>query len=510
MARSARLQTLVLACAILLSSCGSARKTAESAIDSSGKNTPDYSYHDVKLLNRVDDGYRGIWYYIGHIGGEYQYKYAGGLGTYPANHYPFSVYVPKVHKTFFCYGGTSPDGKTLYHEVSYYDHATGTVPQPTIVLDKGTGDAHDNPVLQVDASGYLWLFSPTHGSGHTSFIHRSAAPYDIRHFVNVYPTKMENGKPVALNNFSYPQVFYSPQTGFTMLFTHYEQQNLKYGSRTCRVIGFMTSMDGIHWSDWKDIANIEEGHYQTAGTWGHRIGTSFNYHPTRRTGAGLDYRTNLYYVYTDDNGKTWRTADGKAQQMPLRDIQNAALIHDYAAEGLKVYINDLNFDSKGHPIILYETTKGWQPGPENGPRQWYTAHWTGAQWEILPFTTSDNNYDMGSLYVEAKGLWRVIAPTDPGPQAYNTGGSVVMWTSSDEGHHWAKVREMTPGCERNQTYPRRPVDANPGFYAFWADGNGRKPSVSHLYFSNKAGDVFALPYQMNQANAKPEKAFGPK
>ena len=496
-----------IALLMLLAACGSSRKAVDAGIDTSRKNLPDYGYHQVKLLNQVDDGYRGIWYFIGHIGGEYAYKYAGGLGTYPANHYPFSVYVPKVHKTFFCYGGTSKDGKTLYHEVSYFDHRTGEVPRPTIVLDKGTGDAHDNPVIQVDAKGYLWLFSPTHGAGHTSFIHRSVRPYDIRHFENVYPTKVEDGKEVALNNFSYPQVYYTPQRGFIMLFTHYQEEPLRYGKRTCRVIASMTSKDGIHWSAWKDIANIEEGHYQTSGQWGKRIGTSFNYHPTRRTGAGLDYRTNLYYVYSDDNGKSWRTADGKIQQMPLRTIGNSALIHDYASEGLKVYINDLNFDKRGNPVILYETTKGWEPGPENGPRHWYTAHWTGSGWEILPFTTSDNNYDMGSLYIESDGQWKVIAPTDPGPQAYNTGGGMVLWTSADEGRHWTKALQMTQGCERNQTYPRRPVNADSGFYAFWADGNGRRPSVSHLYFCNKAGAVFELPYQMNQQEQKPESAF---
>jgi hypothetical protein len=101
----------------------------------------------------------------------------------------------------------------------------------------------------------------------------------------------------------------------------------------------------------------------------------------------------------------------------------------------------------------------------------------------------------------------VIAPTDPGPQTYNTGGSIVLWRSSDQGHQWTKMRDMTPGCTRNQSYPRRPVDANPDFYAFWADGNGRKPSESHLYFSNKQGNVFELPYQMTTETAKPKEVF---
>ena len=31
------------------------------------------------------------------------------------------------------------------HMVSYYDHASGTVPRPRILLNKHTDDAHDNP-----------------------------------------------------------------------------------------------------------------------------------------------------------------------------------------------------------------------------------------------------------------------------------------------------------------------------------------------------------------------------
>lgn len=489
---------LFLASLMILNLC----KAQDTSLQKPGEG---HSYGNAKLLNKMDDGYRGIWYYIGNIGGEYQYKYAGGLGTYPSNHYPFSVYMPKVHKTFFCYGGTDHSGKTLYHEISYFDHRTGKVPRPTIVLNKGTIDAHENPVMQVDKDGYLWLFSPTHGAAKTSFIHRSSQPYDIRKFENVYPAWEENGKQIPLNNFSYPQVYYTARQGFIMLFTHYAMQVLKYGKKNCRVIAYMTSADGIHWSERRDLANIEEGHYQTSGQFGKKIGTSFNYHPTQQHGSGLDFRTNLYYLSTDDFGKTWQTATGKNEQLPLTKISNDALVHDYKSEGLKIYINDLNFDKNGNPVILYETTKGWEPGPENGPQQWCTAHFTGKKWEIFPFTTSDNNYDMGSLYIEKDGTWRVIAPTDPGPQAYNTGGSIVMWLSKDEGRNWQKIKDLTAGCELNQSYPRRPVDANPGFYAFWADGNGRKPSDSHLYFSNKDGNVFMLPMEIKNSGMKPKK-----
>lgn len=131
------------------------------------------------LLNTKDDGFRSIWYYNQASGDKYVYKYSGGLGTYPANHYPFSVYRPEVDKTFFCFGGTNKNLSTLLHEVSYFDHKTGLVARPTIILDKKTDDAHDNPVMTMDDAGYIWIFSTSHGTGRPSFVHKSVRPYDI-------------------------------------------------------------------------------------------------------------------------------------------------------------------------------------------------------------------------------------------------------------------------------------------------------------------------------------------
>ncbi|QEC52603.1 putative BNR repeat neuraminidase [Anseongella ginsenosidimutans] len=458
-------------------------------------------YGNARLINKQDDGYRGIWYHIGGAGqrgpvtNKYRYKYSGGLGTYPANHYPFSVYAGEVNKTFFCYGGTDKSGKTLYHMVSYFDHASGKVPRPTIVLDKATNDAHDNPVMQIDREGYIWIFSTSHGTGRPSFIHRSSRPYDISEFERVAATKLVNGKKVPLDNFSYLQVYYSDESGFAALFTHYEK-------RGGRVIAWMTSKDGVEWSAWKDLSLLDEGQYQTSGSRGELIGTSFNYHPAREVRGGLDFRTNLYYLQTTDFGKTWQTVDGSPVKLPLTEVNNSALVYNYDSEKRNVYICDLNFDKKKRPVILYLTSKGPMPGPEDGPRNWYTACWTGDEWEIRPFTSSGNNYDMGSIYTE-KGKWIVVAPTEPGPQEYNTGGEMVLWKSANKGKSWKKVKQLTRDSEFNHTYARRPVHVHPDFYAFWADGHGRQPSASRLYFCDKKGNVFKLPEVMDKPLMKP-------
>ncbi|WP_026952839.1 BNR-4 repeat-containing protein [Algoriphagus mannitolivorans] len=456
-----------------------------------------------KLLNQSDTGYRGIWYSNEPSKDEYVYKYSGGLGTYPANHYPFSIYVEKVGKTFFCYGGADPSGNTLLHMVSYFDHQTGMVPRPTIVLDKETDNAHDNPVMNIDSEGYIWIFSTAHGTSSPAYISKSKRPFDISEFESIQPTKIVDGRIVPMDNFSYLQTWYQPGKGFLNLFTHYETQKIPgQPSKPRRTIGFMRSEDGISYSAWKDLAAISEGHYQTSGMQGNILGTAFNFHPIKEGVNGLNFRTNLYYLETRDFGETWQTASGEKIQIPVTDIQTPALAAEYESKGLLVYINDLVYDENGRPVILFVTSKGFEAGPERGPRTWNTARFTGSTWEILPVTTSDNNYDMGSLYIDPKGEWRIIGPTATGPQPFNTGGEMVLWISKDQGKSW-KSKIMTSGSERNHSYARRPVNVHPDFYAFWADGHGREKSVSQLYFSDKKGNVFLLPTEMKADFAKP-------
>jgi hypothetical protein len=429
-----------------------------------------------------EDGYRGIWYYNQPSNDEYVYKYSGGFATYPQQHIPIAYYSKEAHRTFFCYGGSVKGKRELLHMVSYYDHGTGTVPRPTVLLNKKTDDAHDNPTLMLDDAGHIWLFSNAHGTGRPSYIHRSVKPHSVDAFERVLTT-----------NFSYSQPWHLPGRGFLFLHTRYARG---------RGLHWMTSPDGRQWSEPKPLAKIQEGHYQISWRHGTRLATAFNYHPTP---GGLNARTNLYYIETPDSGETWRTAGGRALQTPLTEPRNAALIRDYQAEGLLVYLKDLQFDAAGNPVILYLTSKGYQSGPANDPRAWNIARWTGGAWEIRPFTASDHNYDFGSLYIEGDGTWRVIAATEPGPQPYCTGGEIAMWTSGDQGRTWKKVKQLTSGSSRNHTYPRRPVNAHPDFYALWADGDAKRPSESYLYFTDRAGErVRRLPPLMTGETAPPE------
>jgi len=291
------------------------------------------------------------------------------------------------------------------------------------------------------------------------------------------------------------------------MLTTYDRQTVP-GTKAQRILCSMFSANGVKWSEWNVNAAIMLGHYQSTGLFkDEKIGSAFNVHPDDRGDrrAGLNWRTNLYYMETKDSGQTWQNVQGETIEIPLVNMNNKSLVCDYDTAKLNVYIMDVNFDSRGKPVILYLTSKGFESGPSADPRQWYTAYWTGRDWQISPVLVSDNNYDFGSIYTGEDNTWRIIGTSGKGPQSYNTGGEVEMWNSTDTGKSWKLERKMTQNSESNHCYPRRPVNPHPDFYAFWASGHGRQKSPSTFYFCNKKGDVFELPRLMKSETHKPVK-----
>lgn len=429
--------------------------------------------------NPKAEGYKGIWFTLGQFS-SYGDKYSGGLGTYTANHIPIAIYAPEVNKTFFVYGGTtSAKERHLLIMISYYDHQKGVVPKPVIVYDKmGVNDPHDNASISIDDQGYIWVFVSGRGKVRPGFIFKSSAPYSINGFEKILQKEM-----------TYPQPWWRKGEGFIYLFTKYTNGRELYWS---------TSPDGKTWAPDQKLAGMG-GHYQVSNFNGKKLVSVFNYHP----GGNVDKRTNLYMVQSDDGGKTWKTVDGKVVTTPLTNSKNVALIKDYEADSKLVYINDLNFDRMGNPVILAVISKNFAPGPDGTPRDWTILHWKDGKWNIRKVCESTHNYDMGSLYI-GNDTWTIIGPTEQGPQKWGTGGEMALWQSKDEGISWNKIRNITQNSLYNHSYARRPLNANDDFYALWADGDADKISPSRLYFTNKKGDkVWILPYEMKNDLEKP-------
>lgn len=436
---------------------------------------------DVAMAqNSRANGYKGIWFTLGQFS-EYGDKYSGGLGTYTSSHIPIAIYSEEVNKTFFVYGGTTgKDERHLLIMLSYYDHEKHIVPRPVIVYDKtGVNDPHDNASISIDENGYIWVFVSGRNTSRPGFIFKSRSPYQIDDFEKIKEGEM-----------TYPQPWWVKGEGFLYLFTKYTKGRELYWS---------TSADGRVWEPEHKLSGMD-GHYQVSNVWNGKVVSVFNYHP----GGNVDKRTNLYLVQTTDMGKTWTTIEGKPVQPPLTDKRSDALVKDYESEGKLVYLNDVNFDKDGNPVILAVISRDFKPGPKGDPREWMIIHWKDGKWNFNKVCESTHNYDMGSLYI-GNNHWQIIGPTEPGPQKYGTGGEMALWESNNEGITWKKVKDITQNSQRNQSYARRPLFGHNDFYSFWADGNADKFSESSLYFCNKKGQVYILPYNMKSDFAKPVK-----
>lgn len=444
-----------------------------------------FSQDQSSRNNQTVDGYRGIWFTLNQFS-EYGDKYSGGLGTYTAHHIPMAVYAREVDKTFFVYGGTTgPEDKYLLCMIGSYDHKKRSVSRPVVVHDKqGVDDPHDNPIVMLDDAGYIWVFVSGRGNKRPGFKYKSTSPYSIESFERITEEEM-----------TYPQPIFQKGKGYFHFFTKYSG---------VRELYFEKSQDGITWTDDVKLAGIRKptysksGHYQVSNYSGGRIFTFFNWHPD----GDVDKRTNVYYVQTTDFGETFETASGEKVVLPLEDIESPARVMDYVLPRKNVYLCDAAFDKNGNPICLYVTSDGHQPGPKNGPREWRVLFWNGRAWDDRKICDSDHNYDMGSLFINGS-TWRVIAPTDPGPQPHGSGGEVVMWESRDSGLTWKRKKQITAASERNHNYIRRVVDGKSPFLYLWADGNPNAFSRSYLYVGDERGNVWPLPYDMEE----PEKVL---
>tara|TARA_S200002703_G_scaffold150869_1_gene149641 strand:- start:1634 stop:2713 length:1080 start_codon:yes stop_codon:yes gene_type:complete len=342
----------------------------------------------------------------------------------------------------------------------------------------GVDDPHDNGAVQVDDEGYVYVFVSGRNTARMGLIYRSREPGSIDGF-----------DLLSEQEVTYPQVWRHVDEGFFFLFTKY----VKGKRGPSRELYWKTSGNGVDWSEDHKLAGFE-GHYQVSGCSGRKVATFFNWHPESENND----RTNIYYAETVDFGKTWTTADGKALELPLDDPGNPALVVDYRAEGRVVFTCDLSFDEMGNPILLYVCSCDGNPGPQGYPREFRVTRWDGKKWHTHVISPTSHNFDMGSLYVE-EGLWRVIVPSEGGPDPFGTGGEVVVWISRDQGESWTREQQVTEGSQYNNSHVRRPVGAKDPFYAFWADGETKEMSASRLYFCDSTGQsVCSLPYDMDE------------
>jgi hypothetical protein len=448
-----------------------------------------FSVKAQSLNNTKFDGYRPIWFELNQ---KYEYgdKYSGALGTYTAKHVPLAIYSKVADKTFFVYGGTkAEDERYLLCMIGEFDHKTGMVSKPTVVFDKqGVNDPHDNPSIMIDDDAHIWVFVSGRSSLRPGFKFKSKKPLNIDEFEQITEEEM-----------TYPQPW-NTDKGYLHLFTKYTGVRQLY---------FETSQDGVNWTEDKMLAAIpvnegeHSGHYQTSNMFDDKIlGTFFNRHPN----GIVNKRTDLYYVQTADLGKTWTTVAGVELEIPLVEQASPARAIDYASQSKNLYLKDMDFDSEENPVCLYIRSYGHEPGGRSEPYEWCITKWNGRKWQTSVVTTSDHNYDMGSLFISDEE-WKIVGPTEAGPQKWGVGGELAVWKSTDKGQTWKKEKQLTENSKMSHSYVRKVVNGKAPFCFFWADGHSHEFSKSELWFGDFDGNIWKLPYEMPNESKKPKRMY---
>jgi hypothetical protein len=362
----------------------------------------------MQTSTKFISGYRGLWFELGQKS-LYGDKYSGGLGTYTSSHMPLAVYASTVEKTFFTYGGTPAHGERhLLIMVGCYDHRNDVVSRPTLVMDKeGVDDPHDNASLNIDAQGYLWVWVSGRARIRPGALFRSREPFDSSHFEQI-----DEGE------WTYPQPHYFATESMLLGLTRYTAPR---GGRE------------LYWQKPEEEPQLfaaMEGHYQcSAQSLDGTIGTFFNRHP----GGNVDLRTDLFYAQTRDRGHNWETVSGKTVELPLRDPNNPARVFDFAAQNQLMYVDDITFDARNRPHLLFVTSSDAKPGPGGEPRALCHALADGGIWKFQRVAPVNHNYSTGALSRDATGI-SIMAPALPGPNQWGGGGEVGLW--KHDGYHW--------------------------------------------------------------------------
>jgi len=164
----------------------------------------------------------------------------------------------------------------------------------------------------------------------------------------------------------------------------------------------------------------------------------------------------------------------------------------------------MEYDSNGNPVCLYIRSFSHEPGRRGGPYEWCITKWNGFNWETSVVTEGDHNYDMGSLFISNKE-WKIVGPTEKGPQEWGVGGELAIWKSTDKGVTWEKEKQITLNSEFSHSYVRKSVNGKAPFCFFWADGDSHEFSKSELFFGDFEGNVWKMPYEMKEDCEEPIK-----
>lgn len=409
--------------------------------------------------------YVGIWFEQLFENGTS--KYSGGMATYSEKHRPIAIYNKTFHKTYFVFGGSNFYSGKLQVTIGYYDHHLNKFSEPEIVWEKETLDPHENASISIDNDGFIYVFANAHGNRGEARVFKSVVPGEIYQFETIYPYLSETGE--SLSQFSYLQVWYDKVHGFLGVFT-------RYGFGTKRTLCFARSLDGRNWVDFKVLSTINEGSYHISTYQNNILYVAFDQHPPNENGPGIDSRSNLYLIYSSDQGKSWSSFESEENiTSPINKIDNNALVFDTHTSNFNLHLKDIITDKFNRPVVLFSENER-----TTNVCNWYLAEWSGGFRKKHLIGITDHPFDMGAM---SRNQDELTILCSMGFESGDCGGNLRKIELDLTNYRITGIREYE---QKFSNYQKAVVNGLPDFEFFWCTGDPNGYSEVPLFYMNNS------------------------
>ena len=302
----------------------------------------------------------------------------------------------------------SNDGKQYIY---YYDFDTDEVSKPVLLPIEPTADlTHGQPAIVIDNDGYIWVFGGSHGS--PCQVAKSKRPRDISEWERVADIEIPEGRDP--HGITYPQPI-AVSDGILVIARGVGTTTKWYDAPVYRI---KTTDGGNTWTH-DVLVNIE--YSKQYPYLFHKIGNKIIGLVSLRNLNGDDYWHGAMFLMSDDEGQTWKKADGTTYTLPIDDAQADWIVKDLHYEGW-----DVNILPSGKPVALV-----WKADTSD----LYLYKWNGTTWEQHHI---DNLGDLG--FAGELGFIKVVDEnTIEVYTSKNINGvvEIVKYTTTDGGSTWS-------------------------------------------------------------------------
>lgn len=416
----------------------------------SGVVTPDTFIYDSDI--------QSSWY-------ENSTYYHGPAGTFSMWNNPQAVYNADADRTYIVYPipyySSINIVSKFYYGITYYDHTIGRWYRPKTIGEISTTDAHANPALCVLRSGTIVV-----GYGGISSKIKTAVS-DEPNNIGAFTAGAD-----STNNGVYPTLFEPSSGNLCLFYNSSPAQDYLYMQKSSDEASSWGSPTGIifagtgYWAYCKIYADPNTSPNKIHIFW-------TPYKTTVPTG-----RYNIYHVYSDDGGVSWKNSSGITQTLPVDTTKSTKVLDSGTDE---VMISDIATDTNGNVYCLCSQGSGttWQAK---------VIKVTSAGVVTTANVVShDHQFDIGCIINRGGGNLSVYFPS-VAVQANEDGGDIDEYRSSDSGASWAYYRHVTTGSTWSHNHIKPVYNNQPALRCIWSYGDSTPAATDKRSYLWWAGD----------------------